>query len=108
VSQFATVDELAEQWRADGFDHEDLETWAIGFPGQEGLVDDFASDLDAALFVDSEEDAVFTSWQATSNDLFVIDRDGIVVERVDVAYNSLSERSNREHLDRLVRRLLEP
>lgn len=86
------------EWMAEGYDYDDIELWAVGYPGQEEYVSALvAGGLTDAVFVDSTEptESARTAFSATSYDTFVIDSVGRLSGFINVGRLPLSTASNR-------------
>lgn len=104
VSQFAILEQMLQQWRADGYDPEDVEVWTVARSGDEGSIDSFASGSTSSCFLDGA--SVFSAYDAAKDDVFIIDREGRIRHRFDSGEDSLSNSAQREKVDGWVRALL--
>ncbi len=95
---------MLQQWRADGFGPEDVEVWAIARSGDEATVADFADGSTSACFIDGS--SVYSDFDASKDDVVIIDRQGDIRHRFDSGKDSLRDAAQRAKVDGWVRDLL--
>jgi len=69
----------------------------------------FAAGSEAACLIDSQDPmkSAFELMEAEKDDLFVIDTDGTIINKVNLAYHPIVVEGNQQKLDSIVRGLLE-
>ena len=98
--------QLVQGWRNDGYTRDQVEVWTVGYPGSEAWVDSFAGSATESLFVDSASMTAYSAFNATKDDLIIIDRQGSVAHDVSLASMPLTSPTNRDQIDAWVRALL--
>ena len=88
-------------WREAGWGVEDLEMWTVGYTGQEDAVADLGIPADTSVFVPPSTE-VWLAWGAHQNDVFVVDREGLIAGFVNLAIHPLTDDANKALLDDLV------
>ncbi|PIV98891.1 MAG: hypothetical protein COW42_12850 [Deltaproteobacteria bacterium CG17_big_fil_post_rev_8_21_14_2_50_63_7] len=97
------MNEMMSEWRAAGVDSTRLELWAIGAPGTEGAIPDFANGADASCFGDVKGGGnVAGKYKASTDDYFVIGADHRVEAIGNVKTGPLSEPANRAALKKII------
>jgi hypothetical protein len=81
----------------------------MGWAGQGAFAAQFAGDSESPCFADPSagEDGVFARFDASIDDLLLIDRQGQVRYEIHLADMDLGEKDNRKKVDRWVRGLAE-
>jgi len=99
---------MLAEWRADGFGHDELELWVMGYAGSEEHVEELEAGSDASIFADSTLDAenAMLLYDAHVNDLFLVDRQGRLAGQTNASVDPLGVEENRSALDEWVRLLL--
>lgn len=92
------------QWRSEDIGRDLLELWVVGDYATPALINTFAGDSEAACFGEALD--VFTAYDAHTDDLFVVDGEGMVQYEANLAVAPLDVPENREALDGAVRDLL--
>ncbi|MDY0002379.1 MAG: hypothetical protein RBU30_13880 [Polyangia bacterium] len=97
-------------WRSEGLGEADLQIWAIGWAGQGFYASQFAQGAVSPLLADSSSgpDGVFAAWGASVDDLFLLDRDGLVRYQANLISMDLGESRNRRALNDWVTALVGP
>lgn len=104
------LQDLLAAWRAEGLTEADLRLWALGWAGQGAWAGAFAAGASTPLLADASSgaDGVYALWEASIDDLFLLDRGGLVRYRANLASMDLTEKKHRRILDGWVRALLAP
>lgn len=100
---------MLAEWRAEGYGYDELELWAIGYPGQEPYVADLvAGGKTEAVFVDVTEptESAIHAYSAMTYDTFIIDARGSLAAHFNVGTNTLYIEENRTLLYHLVLEVL--
>ncbi|MFH1438882.1 MAG: hypothetical protein ABIJ56_24465 [Pseudomonadota bacterium] len=103
MTQFAYLDDLLQAWRTDGLGYDVLELWAVGYLTSTESVATFADGSEAACFIDDIDETIFTAWEATLDDIFVLDASGEVVYEMNCGSCSLANSECADPLDTAVR-----
>ena len=88
-------------WREAGWGVDDLEMWLVGYPGQEAAVAGLAVPADTSVFVPPSTE-IWLAWGANQNDVFVVDREGLVAGVVNLGMYPLTDEEHKAMLDSLV------
>lgn len=88
-------------WREAGWGVEDLEMWIVGYQGQEADVAGLGVPADTSVFVPPSTE-VWLAWYAHQNDVFVVDREGLIAGVVNLGMHPLTDDANKAVLDTLV------
>ena len=94
---------MLQTWRTDDLGYDVLEVWVVGDLSSIDSVADFANGSEAACFMDDMDGTVFDAWEATLNDIFVLDTTGEVVYEMNAGVCNLLTSECRDSLDTAVR-----
>jgi hypothetical protein len=92
-------------WRDDGHGADEVELWVVGYPGSDDSIPAFANGSEAPCLPD-EGYAVYFSFDAGKDDLYVVDQSGNLVFYSDLGVKPLYSAANRDEVDTVVRGLL--
>lgn len=96
---------MLTEWRAMGYGYDEVEVWAVGYPGQEARVPDVAgTDRTESIFVDTSEptESAIAAYSAHTYDTFIIDAVGRQASYFNVGTNTLNVEENRTLLHHIV------
>ncbi len=93
------------EWRADGFGTDDVEVWAIGSSDDVSAIEGFADGSTSSCFVGGS--TVYSAYEASKDDVVIIDREGNIRHRFDSGADSLRDADQRAKVDGWVRALLD-
>ena len=79
----------------------------MGHPGTEAQIPGFAAGAEGACFADSSDPALsaYAAYGAAQDDLFIIDRQGLIQHHFSTLTTPLSDPANRAQVDSWVRTL---